>query len=365
MSHCRKEQQQRRPVRIDPKRFERNLCGLATHLYHLTNGCGMELEVTNYGGKIVSLLVPDRSGAPVDVVLGHDSLDDYLATEEQYFGSLIGRYGNRIAGGRFTLDGVGYKLAINNGPNSLHGGPTGFNFRVWDAEQPDDATLRLRYRSADGEEGFPGALDVEVIYHLTGVNALEISYRATTDRATVVNLTNHSYFNLSGEGDPSVHDHLLELFASHYLPTDETAIPLEAVAEVVDTPFDFLTPHTVGERIDEANEQLRLARGYDHTWVLDKPLGSFGACARCSSPKTGIRLVVETDQPGVQIYTANWLTGNMRGKGDSRYPARSAICFETQHYPDSPNRPDFPSVVLRPGETFESRTTFTFSTTEE
>jgi aldose 1-epimerase len=355
----------RKPVAIDPKRFERNLCGHATYLYHLSNARGMEMLVTNYGGKIVQLLVPDRDGRPVDVVLGHDSLDDYLATEEQYFGSLIGRYGNRIAGGHFSLAGESYDLAINNGPNSLHGGPTGFNFRVWDCEQTDDATLVLRYRSADGEEGFPGNLDVEVTYHLSEKNALEIDYHATTDRATVVNLTNHSYFNLSGEGDPSVHDHLLRLEGSTYLPTDDTSIPLSGPVSVEGTPFDFRDVHTVGERIDTAgNHQLELARGYDHTWVLDKELGSFGPCALCLSPKSGIVMEVETDQPGVQIYTANWLTGNMRGKGDSRYPARSAICFETQHYPDSPNHPDYPMVVLRPGETFRSRTTFTFSTAD-
>lgn len=354
----------RKPVAIDAEKFDRNLCGHPTHLYRLTNGVGMEMLVTNYGGKIVQLLVPDREGKPVDIVLGHDSLDDYLGTEEQYFGSIIGRYGNRIAKGKFTLDDITYRLRINNGPNSLHGGPTGFNFRVWEAEQRDDATLVLRYTSADGEEGFPGELEVEVTYSLTEDNTLDIRYRATTTRPTVVILTNHSYFNLSGEGDPSVHDHMLRLFGSKYLPTDDTAIPFGTAEAVERTPFDFLDWHEVGERIDKQEKQLLQARGYDHTWVLDKEPGTFGPCAICFSPKSGISMEVQTDQPGVQIYTANWLTGNMRGKGDSRYPARSAICFETQHFPDSPNKPDFPSTVLRPGDTYESRTTFAFSTVE-
>lgn len=356
----------RQPVAIDPGKFDRNLCGHTTQLYRLSNGNGMEMTVTNYGGKIVQLIVPDREGRPVDVVLGHDSLDDYLSTEEQYFGSIIGRYGNRIADGKFTLEGETYRLRINNGPNSLHGGPTGFNFRVWDAEQKGDDTLILRYTSLDGEEGFPGRLEVEVTYRLLKGNTLEISYKANTNKTTVVNLTNHSYFNLSGEGDPSIHDHMLKVFGSKYLPTDDTSIPFGTAETVERTPFDFLDWHEVGERIDRPEKQLEQARGYDHTWVLDqKDLGAYGPCAICFSPKTGICMEVETDQPGVQIYTSNWLTGNMRGKGESHYPKRSAICFETQHFPDSPNKPDFPSTVLIPRETYRSRTTFTFTTVEE
>lgn len=348
---------------LDAAKFSKEIDGKPTALYTLRNDKGLEIAVTNYGAKIVSLVVPDKNGQPTDVVLGHDSIDDYLASEEAYFGAVCGRYGNRIAKGTFTLDGITYdKLAINNGPNSLHGGIKGFNAVVWDAEQPDERTLKLTYLSADGEEGFPGALATTVVYRVTDKNELIISYEATTDKPTVLNLTNHSYFNLSGAGDPSVADHILEIQADSYLPTDETAIPYGKPEPVAGTPMDFRTPHRVGERIDEPFQQLIWARGYDHTYILNKQAGELSFCARCSSPKTGIVMETYTTQPGVQLYTGNWMTGHMRGKFDQRYPARAALCLETQHFPDSPNKPEYPTTVLRPGETYEQTTIYQFDT---
>ena len=307
-------------------------------------------------------MVPDRSGKLTDVVTGHNSIDDYLVSEEPYFGAICGRYGNRIAKGSFTLDGVVYdKLAINNGPNSLHGGLKGFNSVVWDANQTDDQTVELKYTSADGEEGFPGTLKVTVTYHLTDDNEVVIMYHAITDKPTVLNLTNHSYFNLSGAGDPSVADHTLTINADQYLPTDETAIPYGAPEKVEGTPMDFRTPYLVGARIDEPTDQLTWARGYDHTYILNKEESELGFCARCQSPKTGIIMEAYTTEPGVQLYTGNWMTGNFEGKNGQRYPARAALCLETQHFPDSPNKPEYPSTVLRPGEVFESKTIYKFS----
>ena len=307
-------------------------------------------------------MVPDRSGKLTDVVTGHNSLDDYLVSEEPYFGAICGRYGNRIAKGTFTLDGIVYdKLAINNGPNSLHGGLKGFNSVVWDANQTDDQTVELKYTSADGEEGFPGTLQTTVTYHLTDDNEVVIMYHAVTDKPTVLNLTNHSYFNLSGAGDPSVADHTLTINADQYLPTDETAIPYGAPEKVEGTPMDFRTPYLVGARIDEPTDQLTWARGYDHTYILNKKEGELGFCARLQSPKTGIIMETYTTEPGVQLYTGNWMTGNFEGKNGQRYPARAALCLETQHFPDSPNKPEYPSTVLRPGEVFESKTIYKFS----
>ena len=342
--------------------FNKQIDGKETMLCILTNNKGAELAITNYGAKIVSLMVPDRSGKLTDVVTGHNSLDDYLVSEEPYFGAICGRYGNRIAGGTFTLDGIVYdKLAINNGPNSLHGGLKGFNSVVWDANQTDDQTVELKYTSADGEEGFPGTLQTTVTYHLTDDNEVVIMYQAVTDKPTVLNLTNHSYFNLSGAGDPSVADHTLTINADYYLPTDETAIPYGAPEKVEGTPMDFRTPYLVGTRIDEPTDQLTWARGYDHTYILNKEEGELGFCARCQSPKTGIIMETYTTQPGVQLYTGNWMTGNFEGKNGQRYPARAALCLETQHFPDSPNKPEYPSTVLRPGEVFESKTIYKFS----
>ena len=347
-------------AQLDPKAFQGVVDGKEVRLYSLTNKQGAEAHFINQGAKLVSLIVPSRSGW-TDVVIGHDSLQEYLDSEEAYFGAICGRYANRVAKGSFSLDGKSYQLPINNGPNALHGGLKGFNAVIWDAEQTAPNKIAFRYVAADGEEGYPGELHVEVIYTLTEENELTIEYRATTSKPTILNLTNHSYFNLSGDGDASVHDHSLQIDAQEYLPTDETAIPYGAPAAVEGTPMDFREPHLVGERIDTAWDQLVWARGYDHTYILDKPLGKLGRAARCSSPKTGIVMEVYTDQPGVQLYTGNWMSGNMRGKHGHRYPARAALCLETQHYPDSPNRPEYPSTRLDPGQEFRSTTAFRFT----
>lgn len=343
--------------------FRKVINGKETALYILKNRAGSELTVTNFGAKIVSLTVPDRNGKWTDVVTGHDSIDDYLTSEEPYFGAVCGRYANRIANARFTLDGVLYdRLAANNGPNSLHGGITGFNAVVWNVERVDDFAIKLTYTSVDGEEGFPGTLVTTVTYALTDGNEVVINYRATTDRPTVLNLTNHSYFNLSGAGDPFIGDHQLVINADYFLPTDGTSIPLGSPEKVEGTPMDFRTAHEVGERINADFEPLIIGRGYDHTFVLNKKeKGEITFAARCSSPKTGIVLETYTTEPGVQLYTGNWMTGNLTGKNGRRYPRQSALCFETQHYPDSPNRPDYPGVVLRPGEQFKSCTIYKFS----
>ena len=342
--------------------FNQLIEGKQTALYVLSNAAGAELCITNYGAKIVSLMVPDRDGKLTDVVTGHKSIADYLTSEEPYFGAICGRYGNRIAKGRFEIDGTVYdQLAINNGPNSLHGGLKGFNAKVWDATQKDTQTIELQLISPDGEEGFPGELHTTVTYQLTDDNEVIISYRAVTTKPTVLNLTNHSYFNLSGAGDPYVGDHLLQINADYYLPTDETAIPYGPKEKVEGTPMDFRTPHTVDERINDDFEQLRFGKGYDHTYILNKEGKELSFCARCSSPKTGIVMETFTTEPGVQLYTGNWMTGNFEGKPGQRYPERAALCLETQHFPDSPNKPEYPSTLLRPGETFLSTTIYQFS----
>jgi aldose 1-epimerase len=348
--------------KLTKSHFEKNISGKQVGLFILQNESGTEMTVTNYGAKIVSLCVPDRSGRWVDVVLGKSSAEEYSDDREPYFGAVCGRTANRIAGGRFSLDGVAYTLAVNNGPNSLHGGLKGFNAVVWDAKPLDRQTLELTYLSADGEEGFPGNLTVCVRYTLTDDNAVEIAYRATTDRATLINLTNHSYFNLSGEGDPSVGDHELQINADTFLPTNDVAIPFGKPEPVAGTPFDFRSPHTIGERIDHEDTQLVYGNGYDHTFILNKAGAEPAFAARALSPKTGIVMETYTTEPGVQLYTGNYLDGSFRGKNGHTYPRRSAFCLETQHYPDSIHQPDYPSTVLRPGEVFESKTVYRFRT---
>ena len=343
--------------------FQKVVDGKETSLCVLTNKSGSELTILNYGAKIVSLSVPDKNGNLTDVVTGHSSIEDYLSSEEPYFGAICGRYGNRIAKGRFTIDYVLYdKLAINNGPNSLHGGIKGFNSIVWDMKQIDNQTVELKYSSADGEEGYPGQLETTLTYRLTDDNEVVISYKAVTDKATVLNLTNHSYFNLSGAGDSYIGDHQLQINADYYLPTDDTAIPYGPKEKVEDTPMDFRTLKEVGERINEDFEQLIFGKGYDHTYILNKEDNELSFCARCISRKTGIVMDTFTTEPGVQLYTGNWMTGNLEGKNGQRYPMRAALCLETQHFPDSPNKPEYPSTLLRPGEVFESQTVYKFST---
>lgn len=346
---------------LNTQNFEGTVDGKTTKLAILTNNNGLEVTVLNYGAKIVSLMTPGKDGKFLDVVTGHNNLEEYLTSEEPFFGAVCGRTGNRIAKGKFTLEGKEYQLAVNNGPNSLHGGLKGFNAVVWDMQEIGKQAVKLTYLSKDGEEGYPGNLSVEMIYRLTDDNAFEIEYKATTDKTTILNLTNHSYFNLSGAGDKSVHDHLLTLHAKTYLPTDDTAIPYGKPEPVAGTPFDFTTEHTIGERIEEDFEQLHFGRGYDHTFVFDKKEGEYAHALTCISPKTGIQMDIATTEPGVQMYTGNWMTGEFEGKLGQRYPARSAVCFETQHFPDAINKPEYPSVILKVGETFNSKTSHKFS----
>ncbi|GHU64969.1 aldose 1-epimerase [Bacteroidia bacterium] len=346
---------------LNKKDFQAIVDGKPVDLYILSNQSGSEVAITNYGGKIVSIYVPDKDGNYVDVVLGKSNITGYQNLQEAYFGSLCGRVANRIAGGKFSLDGKDYQLAVNNGPNSLHGGIKGYNAVVWDAEQTDAQTLILKYLSKDGEEAYPGNLSITVVYKLTDNNAIEISYKATTDKTTILNLTNHSYFNLSGEGDPSVYDHELQIHADNYLPTSDVAIPFGKPESVAGTPFDFRTAHTIGERIEENFQQLIWGNGYDHNYCINRSNNDLIPCAKVKSPKTGIILEVYTTEPGIQLYTGNYLQGDFPGKKGHPYPKRSAFCLETQHYPDSIHNPEYPSTVLRPEDTFESKTVFKFS----
>jgi aldose 1-epimerase len=338
--------------------------GMDITLYTLTNKNGIEVGIINFGGAVVSLKIPDRSEKMADVVLGYDSLDGYV-TNPAHFGALIGRYANRIAHGKFALDGKTYTLAKNNGENSLHGGTVGFDRRVWtarDISTPGVPSLELKYVSKDGEEGYPGTLSVRVVYTLTAQNELKIEYSATTDKDTVVNLTNHSYFNLAGQGSEDILGHVLTLHADKFTPVDAGLIPTGELRNVAGTPFDFRKPTAVGERIGQNDEQLKLGNGYDHNWILNRAkAGEISLAAEVYEPKTGRILEVWTDQPGIQFYTGNFLDGTIHGKGGVAYGQRTALCLETQHYPDSPNHPEFPSTVLKPGTRFHSTTIFKFS----
>ncbi len=330
--------------------------GQPVKLYTLSNAKGMEAAITNYGGIIVSIKVPDRGGKPGDVVLGFDSLDGYLK-EHPYFGAIVGRYGNRIAKGKFKLNGAEYTLARNNGENALHGGLKGFDKKVWTAK-PSGNSLELRYVSKDGEEGYPGTLSATVRYTLTNENELRIDYTATTDKATVLNLTNHSYFNLAGAGD--ILGHQLTINADRFTPVDAGLIPTGELRPVAGTPFDFRKPHAIGERINNNDEQLKLGKGYDHNFVLNGAAGTLRLAARATDPSSGRVLEVLTTEPGLQFYTGNFLDGSVKGKGGRAYAFRNGFCLETQHFPDSPNKPSFPTVVLKPGQTFRSTTVFKF-----
>lgn len=336
--------------------------GEAVALYTITNAKGMEARIATYGGAIVSLKTPDRTGAMGDVVLGYDNLAGYTSGKA-FFGALVGRYANRLAHGQFKIDGQLFNVPKNDGENALHGGIRGFDKRVWTARELPGGDLELTYVSKDGEEGYPGTLTAVVTYSLTDGNALRIHYTASTDKPTVVNLTNHSYFNLKGKGD--ILGHLVTLSADKFTPVDAGLIPTGELKDVDRTPFDFRKPRTPGERIGQADEQLKLGHGYDHNWVLNRSGVSAGALSLAArveeSGLTGRIMEIYTNQPGIQFYTGNFLNGTEKGKGGQVYNLHAGFCFETQHFPDSPNHLSFPSTVLRPGQKYDTTTEFRFS----
>ncbi len=336
--------------------------GKAVELFTLTNSHGMEVRLMNYGGIIVSVKTPDKAGHSADVVLGFDTLAPYLS-KNPYFGAIVGRYANRIGGARFTLEGKVYKLAANDGPNALHGGMKGFDKVLWLAEsfeKGDTAGVILKYTSADGEEGYPGTVHVTVTYTLNDRDEFHIDYQATADKATPINLTNHTYFNLDGEGSGNILGTEMMINAEHFTPVDSTLIPTGKIAGVAGTPLDFTKPTAIGARIEDNYEQLALGHGYDHNFVINRNGPGLALAARAYDPRSGRVLEVDTTEPGVQFYTGNFLSG-VTGKHGHVYNRRDAFCLETQHYPDSPNKPEFPLAILRPGQTFHSTTVWKFS----
>ena len=341
--------------------FQSMVKGDSTDLYVLKNANGMEVTVTNYGGRIASVMVSDKNGTMQDVVLGFDNVNDYVNIDNN-FGATIGRYGNRIANGRITVEGVEYQLPQNNFGHTLHGGPEGFDKKVFQAVQPDSQTVVLTYLSVDGEAAFPGNLNVKVTMILTNDNAIDIQYEADTDKETIVNLTNHSYFNLSGDGNNTVLNDLLTINADEYTPVDDTFMTTGSINKVEGTPMDFRIPTPIGERIDQYDfVQLKNGDGYDHNCVLNAKGDISQVAASVYSPVTGIQLDVYTTEPGLQIYTGNFLDGTVTGKNGAVYGKRNAICLETQKYPDSPNKPDWPQPYLKPGEKYTSRCIYKFS----
>ncbi len=331
--------------------------GTAVPIYTLTGG-QIEVRVTAYGAHLVSVRTPDRTGKVADVALGYDTLDTYLIKPNPYIGAVVGRYGNRIALGKFTLDGKTYQIPVNNGANALHGGPVGFDQYVWQAKEVPDG-VEFTHVSPDGDMGFPGALTSTVRYTLKG-SSLRIDYTATTDKATVLNLTNHAYFNLHGDDQGNILDQKMEIAADRFTPVDKTLIPTSELAPVAGTPLDFTKPEVIGARIGADNQQLKIAGGYDHNWVLNGKIGTLHLAAIVTDPVSGRKLTVETTEPGVQFYSGNFLDGSFTGRHGVKYEKHSGLCLETQHFPDSPNHPDFPSTLLRPGETMHSTTTLTF-----
>ncbi len=332
--------------------------GKAVDVYTLKDSA-IEVKVMTYGARILSAVTPDKTGQRADVVLGHAELTGYLSSDSPYFGAVVGRYGNRIAKGQFTIDGKQYQVPVNNNGNSLHGGLVGFDKRVWEAKQVKDG-VEMTLVSADGDQGYPGTLTAHVKYTLHGTD-LRIEYSATTTAPTVLNLTNHAYFNLSGEGNGTIVGDTITINADRYTPVDATQIPTGELASVAGTPFDFRTPHTIGDRIDADNEQLKLGGGYDHNWVLNGPNGTMKLAAKVVDPQSGRTLTVSTTEPGVQFYTGNSMPdGTLIGTGGKKYARRGGFCLETQHFPDSPNQPSFPTTLLKPGQTMKSETVFSF-----
>ena len=350
------------PARVTQKPFGTLADGGKATLFTLTNSRGMRVEITNYGGIVTSIYTPDKRGKLADIALGFDTLDEYVKSSP-YFGTIVGRYANRIAKGRFSIDGKSYKVATNNGPNHLHGGVRGFDKRIWNAKTStlkNGVALDLTYFSPAGEEGYPGNLNARVRYTLDNRNQLHILYRAVTDAPTLYNPTHHSYFNLAGEGKGTILNHSLRLYARRYTPIDATSIPFGNLAPVAGTPFDFRMPHTIGERINVQNTQLKNGQGYDHNFVLNGKMGTLRMAARVSEPNSGRVMTVQTTEPGIQLYTGNFLD-NLKGKGGKTYLRRGGFCLETQHYPDSPNQPSFPTTILRPGQTYRQNTIYRFS----
>jgi aldose 1-epimerase len=339
--------------------------GKPTALYSLKNRNGMVAQITNFGAKIVSIYVPDSKGNFADIVLGYESIEGYIKGNP-YFGAICGRYANRIANGKFVIDGITYQLPVNNGPNSLHGGPEGFNNQVFDAggvvSTPDGEQVEMVYTSKDGEMGYPGTLTLKVTYSVTNGNELRLDFEATTDKATHVNICAHSFFNLAGEGNGDILKHVLSINADKFTPVSDVLIPTGELKEVAGTPMDFIEPETIGKRIDDDFDQLAYGKGYDHNWVIkSKKTGELTLAAMCYDPESKRSMEVHTTQPGMQLYTGNWLDGSDIGKGGNSYGLRSALCLETQNYPDSPNKPGFPSTLIRPGDVYKHTCLYKFS----
>ena len=343
--------------------FQKEINGKKTDLFILRNAYKNEVAITNYGGAIVSIMVPDKNGKLANVIQGHDNIDDVINSPEPYLSTLIGRFGNRICKGRFTIGGKEYQLAINNGPNALHGGPTGLHAQVWDAYMVGDQTLVLNIKLPYGHEGFTGEVKISVEFNWTDDNELVIEYLATTNKKTIINLTHHAFFSLQGIANPTptIDDQILEMNADFFIPIDDTCIPTGEILKVNDTPFDFRMPKPIGKDIDAEDEQIKNGAGYDHCFVLNKrEVGELSLAARLYEPVSGRILETYTTEPGVQVYSDNWATG-YAGQHGATFPRRSGICFECQHYPDSPNRPYFPSTVLKPGEKYTQKTVYKFS----
>lgn len=344
---------------IDKNNFTKRINGKSVYLFTLQNNNGTVCEITNYGGRIVSLWVVDKYGDFDDVVLGYNSIEDYLKSDGQYYGAIIGRYANRIANGKFNLGGDTYSLIKNNGPNHLHGGDKGFNNKVWDANQVSSTQLELAYLSVDGEEGYPGNLNVKVTYTLNDDNGLEVAYWATTDKTTLVNLTNHSFFNLNGISENPINDHLLKIYANQYTTLGANGIPTGEITSVKNSPLDFTKLTPIGKHINSSHEQIKLGSGYDHNYVLDG--SGLKLAARVEEPLSGRVMEVITNEPGMQLYTSNFLNGLDVGKGDVPFAYRASFCLETQHFPNSPNQLNFPSTILQPTQTYNSVCIYKFS----